>query len=153
MTGKIGTYSGDPCTSRKDLLRFLVGDTDCDNLLLADTEVECALTLNDDDCAVQSILFSQIAAVFSREANITVGAVSKNFSDVAKSYREQATTCLTLGASRAITSAVPFFGGRTKSGNEVLEANTDLIRPKFPLDLADNPTATQLNFEFASRED
>jgi len=34
------TYSGDPSTSEKDAVRFLISDTDMDDMMLTDTEIE-----------------------------------------------------------------------------------------------------------------
>lgn len=48
LIGDDYTYSGDPSTSDKDRVRFLIPDTDPDDMLLSDTEIDWLLDENKD---------------------------------------------------------------------------------------------------------
>jgi hypothetical protein len=56
------SYSGDPSTSDKDAVRFLIPDTDDANRLLLDREIEQALTLEDGDVRSAAALCLEVIA-------------------------------------------------------------------------------------------
>jgi hypothetical protein len=96
------TYSGDPSTSDKDKVRFLVGDTDTDDQLLNDAEINYCISQ-----AGGSIYQSAhdaayaVAGKFSRMATSkSVGDMSLSYSDRAKAYFDLANELLELGARR-----------------------------------------------------
>ena len=68
------TYSGDPSTSDRDAVRFLVGDTDEDDQQLSDSEIEYILSENSNDpygAAVQGA--EALAAKYARQMDKRVG--------------------------------------------------------------------------------
>jgi len=96
------TYSGDPSSSNRDAIRFLVGDTDTDDQLLNDAEVAFCIAQAGEglyqaahDCAYA------IASKFSRMATSkSVGDMSLAYQDRAQAYFNLANELLELGARR-----------------------------------------------------
>lgn len=99
------SYSGDPSTSALDEVRFLLSDTDADDVLLQDEEINYALTKADNsvyqaahDCAYA------ISARFARKADTSksVGDVSLSVSygNRAGEYRKLGDSILELAIRR-----------------------------------------------------
>lgn len=84
------TYSGDPATSELDAARFLVGDTDIDNLVLSDSEVDFLLANNNDLYSAASEYATTLGAHFGRKADKSVGDLSIRYSDRRDHYLELA---------------------------------------------------------------
>lgn len=96
------SYSGDPATSSKDAVRFLIFDTDTNDQLLQDAEINWCITQAGDSVyqAAHDAAYA-IASKFSRMATSkTVGDLSLSYSDRAKAYFELANELLELGARR-----------------------------------------------------
>jgi hypothetical protein len=96
------TYSGDPASSVKDQVRFLVGDTDSTDQLLQDAEILYVITEAGSSVyqAAHDAAYA-IASKFSRMATSkSVGDLSLSYSDRAKAYFELANELLELGARR-----------------------------------------------------
>lgn len=96
------TYSGDPSSSMRDAIRFLVGDTDTDDQLLNDAEI--AFCISQADSALYQAAHDSayaIASKFSRMATSkSVGDMSLSYADRAKAYFDLANELLELGARR-----------------------------------------------------
>src|SRR5688500_9078920 len=105
------TYSGDPATSDKDAVRFLVGDTDIGDQLASDEELAYALSRHPDVRLASALVCDAIAAKFSRMADARVGDVSESASQRAAAYQTRAD----LLRTDAAMTALPSFGGLTKS--------------------------------------
>jgi hypothetical protein len=96
------SYSGDPASSDRDAIRFLIGDTDTDDQLLSNEEIDYCITQGGPsvyqaahDCAYA------IASKFSRMATSkSVGDMSLSYSDRAQAYFTLANELLELGARR-----------------------------------------------------
>lgn len=89
----------DPTVStERDKVRFLIGDTDNDNLMLSDDEVGFALTEKSDDIYLASAtLCKSIAARFARDVNYRfstlwqdAGDAYAHYMDLAKQYEDAA---------------------------------------------------------------
>ena len=96
------TYSGDPDSSALDSIRFLVGDTDTNDQLLANEEISWvnkqvsgSTTSTDAIYTVAYRCMLTIASKFSRLADQAVG-ICVSMSQKAKGAREQARELLTL---------------------------------------------------------
>lgn len=94
------TYSGNPASSTKDAVRFLIGDTDTDDQLLSDEEINYTITITGNvyesahDCAYA------VAASFARMATSkSVGDLSLSYSDRAASFYQVADRMNVLKAS------------------------------------------------------
>ena len=96
------SYSGDPATSSKDAVRFLIFDTDTNDQLLQDAEINwCIAQAGDSVYQAAHDAAYAIASKFSRMATSkTVGDLSLSYADRAKAYFELANELLELGARR-----------------------------------------------------
>lgn len=135
------TYGGDPANSDRDAVRFLVGDTIRERALLDDREVDFTIAKKINLHMAASCLAEHLEARFSREADITVGSVSKSLSKLAEAYGKLAKRL----KSDACANARPSFPATTEAGKAKLEADATLPKPSFAIGMFDNPTATQLD--------
>ena len=96
------TYSGDPASSDRDAVRFLIGDTDSTDQLLQDAEVSFCIAQAGPNLyqAAHDAAYA-IASKFSRMATSkSVGDLSLSYSDRAKAFFDLANELLELGARR-----------------------------------------------------
>lgn len=122
------TYSGDPASSDRDEVRFLIGDTDANNQLLSDEELDYLIATNPDQgsaysnykAAAQASLAT--AAKFSQLMDKTVGSLSIRYSQKQGSYIALAERLMTTATSglTARKPGVPVIGG---SGTTYLGGN------------------------------
>ena len=83
------TYSGNPAASDLDAVRFWIQDTDVDDPLLQDAEINYLLALEGNVVLeAASSACDAVAASFSRKATSkSVGDLSLSFADRASEYR------------------------------------------------------------------
>ncbi len=143
------TYDHDPSRSQRDAARWYAGDTDCRRPLVDDREVDFALTRGGDDPRQAAvIILNALASKFAREADLSVGDVSKSLGDVSDRLRQRA-----MDLQEEITlRALPFFGGRSISGKVALASDTNAVPPRFEFGDGDSYRATQFD-EVYSRLD
>jgi len=72
------TYSGNPASSTRDLVRFLISDTDVDDQLLSNEELDYLVTVWSDGFAAAIAAVRQLIAQAARSytTSRTVGSVS-----------------------------------------------------------------------------
>lgn len=90
------SYSGDPATSKKDAIRFLIGDTDDDDMILTDAEIEWIVADRGDtnnlyltaaDAAdLAGIKYSRVINRQTGTLNLSLGATNP-FAERAKELR------------------------------------------------------------------
>ena len=119
------TYSGDPDSSALNAIRFLIGDTDTNDQLLANEEITWvnkqvtgSTTSTDSLYDVASRCCTTIASKFSRLADQAVGDMRVSMSQKAVAYRIQAEELKAL-STREGSVPTPYAGGLTVSGKEV----------------------------------
>lgn len=83
------TYEGN-LMNRRDRIRFLVGDTDTNDQLLQDGEIDYYLTEYSNDYLCAATLCDAIAAKFSRQADVNNAGLSLSASQRAQAYRTRA---------------------------------------------------------------
>lgn len=72
------SYSGDPANSELDKYRFLIGDTDENDKLLLDAEINYILnTINDHNLRLYN-LYQRIADKFARDIKRSLGPQSED---------------------------------------------------------------------------
>jgi len=134
------SYSGDPSSSAKDKVRFLVGDTDTDDQLLNDAEVLYVITESGGSIyqSAHDAAYA-IASKFTRMASSkSVGDMSVSYSDRAASYFSLAKALLELGARRQ--PPTPWISPQNivrasekdmppANGTEFYTGQTDYLRP------------------------
>lgn len=100
------TYSGEPNTSDKDKVRFLIGDTDPDYPLVQDEEIQFALDSESNIYAAAAKCCEAIAARFSREVDRKMGSISIQASQKVEAYRRLARQL----REKAKIAQLPFSG-------------------------------------------
>lgn len=130
------SYSGNPGHSTKDLVRFLIGDTDSSEWLLQDEEITYLLSLYNGAAANAAIRACEmIIAKFSRLADESAGQVSISFSQKSNSYRSMLGT---LRTRLATDDCKPSAGGISVSGKMIVEQNNDRVKPDFTKHMMEN---------------
>lgn len=132
------SYSGDPESSPKDAVRFLIGDTDKCDPLLDDQEIQYFLNKYNDGKGVINAAIrccEGISAKFSRRVTEAVGQVRMNFSDAAKQYRLMA---LDLRRRLVMEDTQPYAGGISKSDKKTIASNNDRVNPDFTKHMMEN---------------
>jgi len=123
------TYSGDPQDSDLDYVRYLVQDTNEDDQLIQDEEIEASLVKNGSDVIDASVEVARtIAAKFARLADIETGDYSEDLSQKAQNYRQLAKD---LERDNRNNAAGPFAGGTSKDDKDSRRQDTDRPDPTF----------------------
>ena len=115
------TYSTDPSVSDVDKVRFALQDTDIDDPLLSDAEIQFAIDTSDGVDAAAATCAKAIAFKFARKANMALGSLRIDYSSRADLYSRLAAQ-LSKGIAPKLT--------------EISEPNDKLTRG-----LMDNKTA------------
>lgn len=123
------TYSGDPSDSPKDAIRFIVQDTDENNQLVQDEEINFLLDRNGQDIDLTATrIATTIARGFAQNADFVTPDLEVRYREQAKLYSDLADQ---LKEETSITNAVPYAGGISVSDIEAREADTDRKTPLF----------------------
>lgn len=129
------SYTGNPTSSTRDAVRWLVGDTDDTEPLCSDEEIDYAVAQGITAHAAAALVCQAIATRFAREADTTInppGGVSHtlNYSQRAAGYRTMAAQ---YRATTAETAA-PYCGGISRTDKQTYEDDSDRISPQFVRD-------------------
>jgi len=131
------TYSGDPDSSALDAIRFLCGDTDTNDQLLANEEISWINKEITGSSTATTGLYSAayrscitIASKFSRLADQSVGDLKVNMSQKAKAYQSQAAYLMEMAGREGLTPT-PYAGGIKVSDKDIDWDNSNLVRPGF----------------------
>ena len=85
------SYSGNPSNSALDEARFLVGDTDPNNPIMQDEEIQYIIdTYGAGTNTVKYQLFSRAATLFARDIKRSLGPQSEDPTDRLNYFKEQA---------------------------------------------------------------
>lgn len=129
---------------RLDTVRFLVGDTDTLDQQVQDEEIAFALEENSNNVYLSAAWVSRaIASKYARRVTTQLdGALSANYSDLAKQYMHLADQLEYQGKTNGAAVGI-LAGGITKSGIEAVRANTNRIEGSFRRDRFRNPPSYQ----------
>ena len=84
-------YSGDPSSSDKDKVRFLIGDTDTNEQLLTDEEIDFLIGKHDSIWGTCAEACESIAAQYSKRSDVGLGGgMDSDISQKAQQYRDMA---------------------------------------------------------------
>lgn len=137
------SYSGDPSTTQKDEIRFLIGDTDKDDPLLLDAEITYLLANAGGVKSAAAEACRAISAKFSRFADEKVGEVSVSCKQKAEAYAKRAKE---LANEAAISGETDWYAaGISKSDKHIDEGDSDRVDPSFTRDMHENPRKGYLN--------
>jgi hypothetical protein len=117
-----------PTTGDRDKVRFLVGDTNDNDQLVTDEEIEWALETENVYNAAATVALS-IALKFARQADKTVDDLSIKYSQKSKNYMDLARELRTRANKRSF--ARPYLGGTSKAQKDSDAEDTDLVQPFF----------------------
>lgn len=85
------TYSGNPATSARDSLRFLIGDTNINEPIMQDEELDYLITeYGANDNALKYEVFNRTATIFARDIKRSLGPQSEDPTERLKYFRDQA---------------------------------------------------------------
>jgi len=125
------TYSGDPAASDLAQARFLIGDTDSDDELLQDEEIEWAIASQSTITLAAALCLRTLSNKFSRLVTRKIGDLAVNCSDMAKAFADRAKELDPAGVTASFLLALPSFGGLSVSGKDTLNSETDAVQPSF----------------------
>ena len=126
------TYSGNPATSDRDKVRFLVFDTDTNEQLINNEEIDWLLSEQSNIYLAAANAAEAIAAKFAKDItrnavglSATVGNRARFYLDLADKLRDQVGTTNQRGDV--------FAGGLTISGKDALDNDSDAVQPAFKI--------------------
>ena len=82
------TYSGDPSTSARDMVRFLIADTDNTDPQMTDAELDTLLTLHGAAEDTAYVCVKYLMTKYARECDYTIGPESVKASQRYKQYKQ-----------------------------------------------------------------
>jgi len=125
---------------RLNTVRLLVGDTDTTDQQVQNEEINFSLAENNDNTYLSASWIARV--ISSKYARLVTtkldGALSANYSDLAKHYQSLADQLEYQGKTNGASVGV-LAGGITKSGIETARANTNRIEGSFRRDRFKNP--------------
>jgi len=81
------TYSGNPKTSPKDAVRFLIGDTNSDDGLVSDEEITFSLDMRGSPYGAAAEVCRSLAAKYARDADSSSRDMRESYSQRSSAYR------------------------------------------------------------------
>lgn len=132
------TYSGDPLSSSRDELRFLLGDTNENDPQYTDREIEYFLEGESNIFLAASTAASSLAAKYSRMTSKSVGDLSISYGERQDHYKSLASALALRAATSSAAIAPIYAGGLTKSDKLIDEQSTDRAKPAFKRGMHDN---------------
>lgn len=119
------TYSGDPSLSSKDAIRFLVGDTNEDEPLATNEEIEWALSQNSNIYAAASVIADGISTYFTRCADAEeIGPIKTSFNNRVKFYTTRSAQLLAKAGTK---SSLAVYGGGIDIADKVQVASDSTL--------------------------
>jgi hypothetical protein len=127
------TYSHSPDTSTLDWVRLVIGDTDSNDKLLSDEEINAIInkSINVWHAAYYAALL--IASKFARLADESVGDVSVRYSQKSEQYYRLADKLKQEANTKSYVSA--YAAGISLSDKAFNESDNDLVKSKFKIDV------------------
>jgi hypothetical protein len=132
------SYSGNPSTSAKDEVRFLVGDTDTTEQLVQDEEINYALAEQPNTRLAAANVADSIGAKFSRKTDVRLGDYTVSYNKLASGFFTLANQLRNSSKNNAGIIAIPYAGGISQTEIDTSEQDTDLVQPKFKVDMMTN---------------
>jgi|SRR5210317_996858 len=126
---------------RLNVVRLLIGDTDTNDQLIKNEEITFALAqANDNVYFAASWSARTISAQFARRVTTKLdGALSANYSDLAKQYKALSDDLREQGQKYSMTSASLKAGGISNAAIDAAQALTDRPSAAFSKGQFDNP--------------
>lgn len=132
----VWTYSGDPATSTKDAVRFLIGDILTGDPLLQDAEINYAITLRGTAYGAAAQCLRSLSSQMARQADSTQGELRIGYSSRSRAFAKRAEDYETREAISGGGGA--WAGGISLVDKQSRESDTDRVKPQFNLGMTDN---------------
>ena len=137
------SYSGRPSVDNpKDVVRFLIGDTNPEDKQLDDCEIQYLLAMEGDPLSAAICAVYGLIALYSRDFDGKFG--DSQSAKPAEAYRALLDDLL---AKRARQPVKMYAGGLSRSEKQAEEVDTDRVRPAFTRATGANRRAIQPNNE------
>lgn len=145
------SYSGDPSLSKKDELRFLIGDVDGQDPLMSDGEINYLLLQCNQNALLAAIKGCDLVAMkFARLADESVGQVRISYSQKYQAYLKMKDA---LRQRQAIDDCMPYAGGISESDKQTRRDNEDRVVPVFHKhQMEERSLAVDVNTELDDRD-
>ena len=129
-----------PSDSEKDAVRFLIGDTDPDDALVQDEEIEFFLEeFPSSNYHAAAEVAESIAAKFSREVAHSGDGLSYAAEQLQQNYAALAERLRKQGRRRFRSGMGPYVGGISRREREMADADKDKIPSAFRSEMHDHP--------------
>lgn len=130
------SYDGDPANSDLDAVRREIGDTNTNDQLLSNEEVNFALDQEGDSITAASARCCEwLMREYAKQADKTIGQLNIMLSQKSARYEAMATKLRKKGIKSALA---PYVGGLSETERDTDEDDTDLIQPIFTKDIFTN---------------
>jgi len=133
------SYSGDPSSSDRDRVRFLVGDTDALEPQIQNEEIDHLLAQGGGAELAAVHAAEALAAKYARRVSGSAGGISRSSSDLVEHYM---TLARRLRAELAQFGA-PYAGGLSEAEKASDRADSDLVQPAFRRGMFDHDGAAE----------
>lgn len=131
------TYSGNPASSTKDSVRFLVADTNVDDAFVTDEEINWCLSQTSSNIyQAASLVARSLSAKFSTLSDETIGPLQFKYAERAKNY-EKIALRLDKTASNTTSLSGIYCGGVDVAEKASNAADTSLVQPEFKKGMTD----------------
>ena len=133
------TYSGDPASSNKDAVRWLIGDTNTNDQLACDEEINYALAeTNDDVYLASAMVANSIAGKFARDAESAIDSVRVSLQQRYQQYSALASKLLNDRKTFGATTSGLLITGKSISEMDSVDEDEDIPNPFFRRDMFRN---------------
>lgn len=130
------SYGAKPQTDQKDEIRLLIGDTDSNDPLLQDAEINYFISVEGESRRAAARSALAIVAKFARCVNESVGRIKVSFEQRVDHYNKLAEE-LMMEADAVV--GTPFAGGISVSDKQTTELDDDRVQPQFNRATHENP--------------
>lgn len=131
---KTFSYSFDPSESDRDWVRWRLGDTDCDDPLQYDEEIDAALASASSKYWAAKQCATAIVAKLSRKVDSRMGKLDLKLS---QKYKQFSTLAAELEAEARRKLAAPWMAAHSRSRKDATERDSDRVDPAFAVGMTD----------------
>lgn len=129
------TYTGDPASSPKDEVRFILGDIDSTDPQLTDEEINYVLGQYSNSIYISVVgLLDILLLRYGRIVSESVGSVSIQYNQRYQAWLEMRRIFL----EKSNMSGIPYAGGISVADKATRAANSDRVTPAFSRDMMNN---------------
>jgi hypothetical protein len=125
------SYSGDPSTSNKDAVRFIIWDTDVNNQLVSDEEIAWSIATYGTNALAASRIARSLCFKFAQQVDKQVGDLKISLSQKKTAYEKLADKLENDAAQGVDLRPSIFAGGTSIDDKQSREDDPDRPSPYF----------------------